>query len=326
MTWLSTYEFLIGVRDVTESDNVRPSLWLVTGSKAGPVTHCDYDDLCYSTGGVGGSYQSYNISDWGVVAVASSTSIELGVLGLSSPGPGYTQWILEDNARAELPLHKNEETYPVGLAVDFTAAEPTPVGESTGPPSPILYLLSDRGLLCPFYCVNTRQAAAPLSCPRETPADGKRPGTVTLPTLPPPSQPAAPAFSQPPPPVAAVKPGLAAPAASQPFSFSSPATSTPVPDKANPVKFAFQSENKPPAPAFAAKPEEKQTAATLPSATGKSLPGQGVSKTLFGSDARHFALQYTVPHQDKASLDVFTKIVTLFFNLGLDEALHCTAQ
>ena len=47
VTWLSTYEFLIGVQDVSDPSSVRPSLWLVTGSKAGPVEHCNYDDICY---------------------------------------------------------------------------------------------------------------------------------------------------------------------------------------------------------------------------------------------------------------------------------------
>ena len=136
MTWISTYEFLIGVRDVTESDNVRPSLWLVTGSKAGPVEQCNYDDITYSTGeGVATSYLARNIAEWGVVAVASSASIELGVLGQET-GTGYTQWILEDNARAEIPLDShNEECYPVGMGYDATSSVATPVGEGEGPPA-----------------------------------------------------------------------------------------------------------------------------------------------------------------------------------------------
>ena len=268
--WLSTHEFLVGV---SQDGGETLGCWLVTGSKAGPVTHVDYDDPCYSTGGKGGSFQCHNISDWGVVAVASSTSIELGVLGLNSPPPGYTQWILEDNARAEIPLNKNEECYPVGLAMDLTAAEPTPVGESLGPASPLLYLLSSSGLLCPYYCVNTRPGAGPLSCPRETPPGGQRPGSVILPA----SAPVQPAITQPPPPVVPVKPlpvpALAQPPpAAKPFNFSSPATSTPVPDKVNPVKFSFLSESKPAAPA-ASKAEEKQ-----------APPGQAVSKTLFVSE------------------------------------------
>ena len=140
VSWLSTYEFLIGVRD-TE----RPSCWLITGSKSGAIQQSNLEDICYSTGklffpskfypyssykgcgsksvhfsfivyflkytdlfphpliyfigeGVLTKYKSHNISEWGVVCVASSTSLELGVLG-QSPEHGYVQWTLEDNAR-----------------------------------------------------------------------------------------------------------------------------------------------------------------------------------------------------------------------------------
>ena len=181
MTWLSTYEFLIGVRDGTESDNVRPSLWLVTGSKAGPVELCNYDDITYSTGeGAATSYLATNIPEWGVAAVASSASIELGVLAQEA-GQGYTQWILEDNARAEIPLDsENEECYPVGMGYDTTSSVPTPVGEGEGPPSPLLFLLSSDGLLCPFYCRNFKAGAASLCSAAVSLAGERRMGVYTL--------------------------------------------------------------------------------------------------------------------------------------------------
>ena len=275
--WLSTHEFLVGVR---EGENL--SCWLVTGSKAGPVTHTDYDDPCYSTGGAGGSYHCHHISDWGVVAVASSTSIELGVLGLSVPPPGYTQWTLEDDGRAEIPLHKNEECYPVGIAMDLTAAQPTPVGESFGPASPLLYLLSSSGLLCPYYCVNSKPGAPVLTCSREAFPEGERQGSVTLPTV----QPVQPVITQPPqpPPVAAVAPAIPAlTAASKPLAFS-PTTSTPVQDKAKTLQFSFLSESKPVALASKAEVTAPPVQSKETAASEKALKGQGVNKTLFGSD------------------------------------------
>jgi len=176
ISWLSTYEFLVGLRDGGESEG-RPGLWLVKGSKEGHVEHTPYDDICYSTGEMDKMmYTTHTLSEWGVVVVGSSTSIELGVLG-----DGYAQWLLEDNARAEIPLSSNEECYPVGMAVDYTSAVGTPVGETTGPPSPLLYLLSSDGLLCPFYCVNHKQGAAPACRDRIVLAEGKRTGTVSLP-------------------------------------------------------------------------------------------------------------------------------------------------
>ena len=50
--WVSTYEFLVGYLDMSDPD-ARPGLWMVKGSKAGTVTHVNYDDICYSTGSYG---------------------------------------------------------------------------------------------------------------------------------------------------------------------------------------------------------------------------------------------------------------------------------
>ena len=73
---------------------------------------------------------------------------------------------MEDNARAEIPLDaSNDECYPVGIGYDNTSQVPTPVGEGEGPPSPLLYLLSSDGLLCPFYCQNFKPGAPALCSP-----------------------------------------------------------------------------------------------------------------------------------------------------------------
>ena len=70
--------------------------------------------------------------------------------------------------RAEIPLDKNnEECYPVGLGYDTTSTVATPVGEGAGPPSPLLYLLSSDGLLCPYYCVNYKSGTVLLLRPIE---------------------------------------------------------------------------------------------------------------------------------------------------------------
>merc|ERR1712142_227683 len=64
---------------------------------------------------------------------------------------------------------------------DTTSNVATPVGESEGPPSPILYLLSSNGLLCPFYCVNYK-AGAPVLTKKAIAMPGqKRPGKVPYP-------------------------------------------------------------------------------------------------------------------------------------------------
>lgn len=92
---------------------------------------------------------------------ASSNSMEVGVLG--SANESWTQWILGDTARAELPLGANkQETLPVGVALDTGTTKPFPWGESTLPPAPYIYMFSNHGVLCCFNVVNIREGAKPI--------------------------------------------------------------------------------------------------------------------------------------------------------------------
>ena len=188
------------------------------GSKAGTTEYVFFDDICYSTGEGASLFSCQSLPSWGAVCVASSTSLELGVLGVLGEkagdgwkggevgsGAAYTQWILEDNARAELPLVGGEEFYPRGLAIATTATRSTEIGEGQGPPTPILLMLSSDGLLCPFSVVNMRPSA-PALCTgaQDLSPDGRKPGSVTLPSPAPPKPAQTP--SKPLPTVAAVAP------------------------------------------------------------------------------------------------------------------------
>lgn len=75
----------------------------------------------------------------------------------------WVQWELEDTGRAELPLEGSEETYPAGMALDLTSQQEVHVSDTLIlPPSPLLLLLSDHGVLCPFTVVNKKASAAKL--------------------------------------------------------------------------------------------------------------------------------------------------------------------
>lgn len=88
--------------------------------------------------------------------VASSNSTELAVLGLTTPD-SWTQWILTDSSRADLPLSpERQETLPVGLSIDISNTKPYPWGESTIPPCPYVLMLSHQGVLCIFDLVNLK--------------------------------------------------------------------------------------------------------------------------------------------------------------------------
>ena len=73
----------------------------------------------------------------------------------------WVQWELEDTGRAELPLDGSDETYAAGIALDLTSQKEVQLSESLIlPPSPLLLLYSDHGVLCPFTMINKNAAAA----------------------------------------------------------------------------------------------------------------------------------------------------------------------
>lgn len=81
--------------------------------------------------------------------------MEVGVLGFEKDV--WTQWVLADAARAELPLSATkQDTLPIGLCLDTSTTQPLPWGEGTVPPPPLLLLLSHHGVLCCFYAVNLK--------------------------------------------------------------------------------------------------------------------------------------------------------------------------
>ena len=121
------------------------------------------------------------VLSYGVRCIIKRTLLsKVGVLG--QQGETWSQWLLEDSGRAELPLTRdNQERYPCGMALDLTSQKPTSVNDTVSPPSPLLHVLSTDGLLCSYYCVSTRPGAAPLtSPPQQLAVEGKRPGTIKL--------------------------------------------------------------------------------------------------------------------------------------------------
>lgn len=96
-----------------------------------------------------------------ILMAASSNSMEVGVMGAERDT--WTQWIVSDESRAELPLtDKRQDTLPVGLSLDTSATKPVPWEEKNLPPAPFLYLYSHHGVLCCFSVVNVRQGVQPL--------------------------------------------------------------------------------------------------------------------------------------------------------------------
>ncbi|KAG5897453.1 hypothetical protein JTB14_002714 [Gonioctena quinquepunctata] len=168
LQWVSNYQF-IGVYQSAEPEG-QAKVVVVDSSKTGETNYTNYEDVCYS--GTGRLPQFYMLfqQHWNLLMVASSNSTEVGVLG--STADTWTQWIISDSARAELPLSSDkQETLPVGLALDISPTKPLPWGEGTIPPCPYLLILSHQGVLCFFDIVNLKPGVPGICCPPDNVQD-----------------------------------------------------------------------------------------------------------------------------------------------------------
>lgn len=67
----------------------------------------------------------------------------------------WEKWSFEEDARPSMPLtSNNDESFPMGLAINFNSTRPFVKGEEKLPPAPIMMILSTDGVLCPFYVLN----------------------------------------------------------------------------------------------------------------------------------------------------------------------------
>ncbi|KAI8991887.1 hypothetical protein BDF20DRAFT_846974 [Mycotypha africana] len=100
-----------------------------------------------------------------LVIVASAACSETSVIGNGGlDEKQWAPWLLPETGKANLPLSKETslDTYPVGVALDFTADENLPpIDASTEKetlPVPIFYYLNDEGLLGAYHCYNVELA------------------------------------------------------------------------------------------------------------------------------------------------------------------------
>ncbi|KAI8878616.1 hypothetical protein K501DRAFT_336646 [Backusella circina FSU 941] len=97
------------------------------------------------------------------IIIANSASNEISVVGENEEGEWNT-WMLPENGTATLPLtDESQDTYPLGLAVDFAADEklaPFDASENDKPvePFPIFYYINDEGQIGAYHCYNVEMA------------------------------------------------------------------------------------------------------------------------------------------------------------------------
>ncbi|KAF0300605.1 Nuclear pore complex protein Nup214 [Amphibalanus amphitrite] len=166
VSWLNTYEFMAGYLAAGDS---QPQLVHVSAPKQGAATYSAFQDVCFGSGEERRPlYYLHYVAEWSVVLAASSCSLEVAVLGAAAAGTdaGWLPWLLEGDARAELPLADGRELFPTGLAVSSCSQRPVPWGESSQlPPAPTLHLLTDTGLLCSYHLINLKDGAPAVTEP-----------------------------------------------------------------------------------------------------------------------------------------------------------------
>ncbi|XP_011866102.1 PREDICTED: nuclear pore complex protein Nup214 isoform X2 [Vollenhovia emeryi] len=165
--WLSNYQFCAAYLNGERYVNVL----IVDAPKgeASAIFTC-YGDIMYSFPEGEDSVPRYyleHVPEWGLIIAGSSTSSEIAMLGTADGGANWNQWQLVDSGRAQLPLMRTTEIYPLGLAVDKSPTGVLPWGtDSTLPhPVPILHILGTSGKLCSFHMVNLAPNCPAINVP-----------------------------------------------------------------------------------------------------------------------------------------------------------------
>jgi nuclear pore complex protein Nup214 len=167
--WISNYQFCAAY-----SNNERHINVLIIDAPKGETsaTFTCYEDITYGCVDAEEEenilrYYFEYIPEWGFIIAGSSTSSEIAVLGTTDGGINWNQWQLVDNGRAQLPLMRTTEIYPMGLAVDKSPTNILPWGTDSSLlyPVPILHILGTSGRLCSFHMVNLMPNCPAINSP-----------------------------------------------------------------------------------------------------------------------------------------------------------------
>lgn len=296
--WLSTFQFVVVF--LQQGEDCSPALYIVNAPKVGVPTYTNYYDICYSLNGPRShQFQFTHVPQWNLLLVSSANGVEVGVLGTTEAGdtPSWQQLTLLDEARIEMPLSEatQEETFPLGFALDISSTHQLSINEQQLPTMPMVHVLGTDGTLLTFNFLNLQPGAVSICSPPPPLADtsGRFVGLDAL--LGAEQQPSAPApaAAAPAAPVEATTP---APLQDMSFGFTSNiVTSTPAPTKDKPSSmfagFAANEANKM-QPTFSSGPSASLNfgAAAANPLPAPSFGGFGAGKAAAPSSTSMFSL------------------------------------
>ncbi|XP_069940015.1 nuclear pore complex protein Nup214 isoform X2 [Cherax quadricarinatus] len=140
----------------------------VNAPKAKESRFVTYDYLCnYNQGPRPAMFYPTFFAEWNLLCLLSSRANQLGVLGQSESGGNmWCEYEMEEGAAAVVQnISVTEETFPLGMAVDFTSERTfTAKDESTFGPCPVIFTLSTGGGLNMFHVINRKPGAEALTC------------------------------------------------------------------------------------------------------------------------------------------------------------------
>ncbi|KAG7390986.1 hypothetical protein PHYPSEUDO_006121 [Phytophthora pseudosyringae] len=101
-------------------------------------------------------YFSVFLADWRMFFIGCSLSADIELLVSDPQGGEWQLWKPLEKYQARLPMNaEDEESFPMGFALNLNSTTPVPVDEDAYPPVPIIACANTEGLLVNFAFVDT---------------------------------------------------------------------------------------------------------------------------------------------------------------------------